>query len=100
MHKTLCLVPGLALKRPWCFTRAIPVWRRLRQKDQKFKVNLSYVASWRPAWETRNFVSKKKKKHFSFMTQTSPYMANFEKKDFKKETRELEMPSNHFRGCW
>lgn len=33
------------------------------------------------------------------MTRTSPYMENFEKKDFKKETRELEMPSIHFRGC-
>jgi hypothetical protein len=28
---------------------------------------------------------KKKKKRFSFMTLTSPYTANFEKKDFKKE---------------
>lgn len=48
-HKTLCLVPSLALKQAWCFTLAIPVCRRLRQRNQKFKVNLSYIASWRSA---------------------------------------------------
>lgn len=45
MHNTLCSVPSLALKQAWCFTLAIPVCRRLRQRDQKFKVNLSYIAS-------------------------------------------------------
>lgn len=65
MHKIWCLVPSLALKQAWCFTLAIPVCRRLRQRDQKFKVNLSYIASWRPAWETRNFVSKRRGAFFS-----------------------------------
>lgn len=52
VNKTLCLVPSVALKQAWCFTLVTPVWRKPRQKDQKYTVNLSYIANWRPAWDT------------------------------------------------
>jgi hypothetical protein len=43
----------------WWFTVVIPSFGRWRPEDRKFKAILNSIASLRPAWATRDSVSRK-----------------------------------------
>lgn len=53
VHQAPGLIPSAPENQAWLHTRKAQHWR-CRQKDQKFKVGLSYLVSFRPAWCREN----------------------------------------------